>query len=137
MKTHIITVITSLLVGALIFSGCGKSEDTEPENLTEDVKALQELEKSSENIDNKDDAFTLMRELNQTMKGIRDKLLSMDANYRTATEEEKDKMEKEFEEANKEIDKSLKTIRENIKPYEENEEVSKMIQKLNEILISK
>ncbi|MFP4047305.1 MAG: hypothetical protein ACLFT4_06050 [Bacteroidales bacterium] len=136
MKSRILIIITSLLVGALIFSGC-KSEDTTPENLDEDVKALQELEKSSENLENTDDAFTLMRELNQTMKGIRDKLLSMDANYNTANEEEKKKMEKEFEDANKEIDKSLKTIRENIKPYEEEEEVSKMIQKLNEILISK
>ncbi|MFP4017991.1 MAG: hypothetical protein ACLFNL_02750 [Bacteroidales bacterium] len=136
MKSRILIIITSLLVGALIFSGC-KSEDKTPENLEEDVKALQELEKSSENLENTDDAFTLMRELNQTMKGIRDKLLSMDANYNTATEEEKKKMEKEFEDANKEIDKSLKTIKENIKPYEEDEEVSKMIQKLNEILISK
>ncbi|MFP4448936.1 MAG: hypothetical protein ACLFPH_09390 [Bacteroidales bacterium] len=136
MKSRILIIITSLLVGALIFSGC-KSEDTTPENLDEDVKALQELEKSSENLENTDDAFALMRDLNQTMKGIRDKLLSMDANYNTANEEEKKKMEKEFEDANKEIDKSLKTIRENIKPYEEEEEVSKMIQKLNEILISK
>ncbi|MFP3861283.1 MAG: hypothetical protein ACLFUW_10710 [Bacteroidales bacterium] len=136
MKSRILIIITSLLVGALIFSGC-KSEDTTPENLEEDVKALQELKKSSENLENTDDAFTLMRELNQTMKGIRDKVLSMDANYNTATEEEKKKMEKEFEDANKKIDKSLKTIKENIKPYEEDEEVSKMIQKLNEILISK
>ncbi|MFP4041553.1 MAG: hypothetical protein ACLFT6_02200 [Bacteroidales bacterium] len=136
MKSRILIIITSLLVGALIFSGC-KSEDKTPENLEEDVKALQELEKSSENLENTDDAFALMRDLNQTMKGIRDKLLSMDANYNTANEEEKKKMEKEFEDANKEIDKSLKTIRENIKPYEEEEEVSKMIQKLNEILISK
>ncbi|MFO8234362.1 MAG: hypothetical protein R6U04_03000 [Bacteroidales bacterium] len=135
MKTRL-TIITSLLLGIFIFSGCG-SEETTPENLDEDIKMLQELEERSGNIENKEEAFTLLRDLNQTMKSIRDKLLSMDAVYREASDEEKKRMEEEFEEANEQMDASLKVIRENIDPYKDGEEVSKMIEKLNEIMISK
>ncbi|MBS3769823.1 MAG: hypothetical protein V5A47_05465 [Bacteroidales bacterium] len=134
MKTRL-TIMTGILLSLFLFSGC-QSEST-PEDLQEDVKEIKRLEKQSENIENKEDAFELMRSLNQSMKSIRDKILEMDIKYRTASESEKKEMERKFEQSNAEIDESLKVISENIEPYKEDEKVSKMLDILNEIMISK
>lgn len=134
MKTRL-TIITSIFLSLLLFSGC-QSEST-PEDLQEDVKEIKHLETQSENIENKEDAFELMRNLNQAMKSVRDKILEMESNYRTASESKKKEMESEFEKANAEIDESLKVISKNVEPYKEEEEVAKMLDKLQEVMISK
>ncbi|MGM0531006.1 MAG: hypothetical protein ACQER7_06610 [Bacteroidota bacterium] len=134
MKTRL-TIMTGILLSLFLFPGC-QSEST-PEDLQKDVKEIKRLEKQSGNIENKEDAFELMRNLNQAMKSVRDKILDMDLKYRTASENEKKEMEREFEKANTEIDESLKVISENVEPYKDEEKVSKMLDILNEIMISK
>ena len=101
------------------------------------MKKIQEIEKKSENLSSADEAFTLLRNLNQAMKDVRDKILDLDKKYRTASEAEKQKMVNNFEQINQEIDKSLATIRENIKPYEDDPQVKNMIDKLENMLISR
>ncbi len=134
MKSQII-ITASLLLSLLFFPGC--KSDTSPSDLQEEVEVLKEIEKRSENIESENDAFNVLRDLNQTIKDIRDKILQMEEHYRKASENEKMQMEKEFEQANREIDRSLGIISKNTKPYKDNEDVSKMLDKLNEILISK
>jgi hypothetical protein len=134
MKTPI-TIITSIFLSLLLFSGCQSESSTE--GLQEEVKEIQRLEKESGNIKNKEDAFELMRNLNQTMKDVRDKILEMEANYRKASENERKEMESEFEKANAQINESLKIISENVEPYKDEEQVSQMLNKLQEVMISK
>ena len=134
MKTRL-TIITSIFLSLLLFSGC-QSEST-TENLQEEVKEIKRLEKQSKNIENKDAAFELMRNLNQTMKSVRDKILEMESNYRTASENRKQEMESEFEKANAEINESLKIISKNVEPYKDEKQVSQMLNKLQEVMISK
>ena len=134
MKTRI-TIITSVFLSLLLFSGC-QSESTS-DGLQEEVKEIQRLEEESGNIENNEDAFELMRNLNQTMKDVRDKILEMEANYRKATENERKEMESEFEKANAQINESLKVISENVEPYKDEEQVSQMLNKLQEVMISK
>lgn len=134
MKNQII-ITASLLLSLIFISGC--KSDSSPANLQEEVKVLKEIEKRSENIENKNDAFNVLRDLNQTVKDIRNKILKMEERYREASESEKAQIEKEFEQANKDIDRSLGIISENTDPYKDIEEVSKMLDKLNEVLISK
>ena len=103
----------------------------------EEVKTIQQIEERSADISNAEEAFVLMRELNQNMKDIRDQILSMEQKYRKASESEKQKLKSEFQEANTQIDQSLNVISGNIEPYKEDKRVSKMLDKLNEIMISK
>ncbi len=135
MKTHL-AIITSFLLSVLLFSGC-QSDKAKPADLQEDIKEMKLLAERSENLENKKEAFDLMKDLNQNMKDIRDKTMEMDMKYRSASENEKEEMERKFEEVTTKIDKHLGTIKKNIEPYEEDDEVAKMIEKLNEILISK
>ncbi len=134
MKTQII-ITASFLLSLIFFPGC-KPENS-PVNLQEEVRVLKEIEERSENIENKNDAFNVLRDLNQTVKDIRDKILQMEERYREASGNEKAQIEKEFEQANKEIDRSLGIISKNTEPYKDIEEVSKMLEKLHELLISK
>ena len=136
MKTQM-TFIASLLVSLLLFSGCQSEEEQQGATLQEEVKSIQQIEERSTNIDNPEEAFVLMRELNQTMKDIRDQILSMEQKYRTVSGSEKQQLKSEFNKANTQIDESLKVISQNIEPYEDDERVSKMLDKLNEIMISK
>jgi hypothetical protein len=136
MKTRI-TIIASLLVSILLFSGCQSEDEQQGTMLQEEIKTIQQIEERSANIDNPEDAFILMRDLNQTMKDIRDQILSVEEKYRMASESEKQQLKSEFQEANTQIDQSLKVISGNINPYKEDERVSKMLEKLNEIMISK
>ncbi|MCF8308356.1 MAG: hypothetical protein K9I68_05030 [Bacteroidales bacterium] len=134
MKTRLI-IITGFLLSIFLLGGCGSEKA--PEDLKTDVKEIQKLEKQSEDLSSADEAFSLLRNLNQAMKSVRDKILELDKKYRNASEAEKKKMVDNFTEINKEIDKSLKVIRKNIKPYEDDEQVSNMIDKLEGMLISK
>jgi len=136
MKTRI-TIIASLLVSILLFSGCQSEDEQQGAMLQEEIKTIQQIEERSANIDNPEDAFVLMRDLNQTMKDIRDQILSVEQKYRKASESEKQQLKSEFQEANTQIDQSLKVISGNINPYKDDERVSKMLEKLNEIMISK
>ncbi|MCF8230808.1 MAG: hypothetical protein K9J27_01370 [Bacteroidales bacterium] len=134
MKTRLI-IITGFLLSVFLLGGCGS--DKAPEDLKTDVKEIQKLEKQSEDLNSADEAFTLLRNLNQAMKSVRDKVLALDTKYRSASEAEKQKMVNEFEEINKKIDNSLGTIRKNIKPYEDDKQVKNMIEKLEGMLISR
>jgi outer membrane murein-binding lipoprotein Lpp len=136
MKTRI-TFIASLLVTILMFSGCQSEDKQQGAMFQEEVKTIQQIEERSADISNAEEAFVLMRELNQNMKDIRDQILSMEQKYRKASESEKQKLKSEFQQANTQIDQSLKVISGNIEPYKEDKRVSKMLDKLNEIMISK
>ena len=136
MKTQM-TFIASLLVSLLLFSGCQSEEEQQGAMLQEEVKSIQQIEERSANVSNPEEAFVLMRDLNQTMKDIRNQILSVEQKYRTVSESEKQQLESEFKKANTQIDQSLEVISSNIEPYKEEERVSKMLEKLNEIMISK
>lgn len=136
MKTRI-TFIASLLVSILLFSACQSEDEQQGPMLQEEVKSIQQIEERSANVSNPEEAFVLMRDLNQTMKDIRNQILSVEEKYRTVSESEKQQLESEFKKANTQIDQSLEVISSNIEPYKEEERVSKMLEKLNEIMISK
>ena len=102
MKNQII-VTASFILSLIVFSGC-KSESG-PLNLQEEVRVLKEIEMRSTNIENKNDAFNVLRDLNLNIKDIRNKILDMEERYREASENEKVQIEKEFEQANNEIDR--------------------------------
>jgi hypothetical protein len=136
MKTRI-SFIASLLVSILLFSACQSEDKQQGPMLQEEVRSIEQIEERSANINNPEEAFVLMRDLNQTLKDIRNQILSVEQKYRTVSESEKQQLESEFKNANKQIDQSLKVISSNIEPYKEDERVSKMLQKLNEIMISK
>ncbi len=135
MKTQI-TLITSLLLSLLFFSGC-QSEKKQGPLLQEELKAMKQIEQRSENIQNSEDAFIVLRDLNQTLKDIREGILTLENEYRAVSENEKQQIESEFNIVNSEINQSLNVISNNIEPYKEDERVSKMLVKLNEIMISK
>jgi hypothetical protein len=134
MKSQII-ITASLLLSLIFFTAC--NSESSPADLQEEVQALKEIEKRSEKIESKNDAFNVLRDLNLTIKDIRNKVLEMEERYREVSENEKKQMDKEFEQANREIDRSLGIISENSEPYKDHEDIAKMIDKLNEVLISK
>jgi len=135
MKTQIL-FLKSLIISLLLFSGC-QSEENQAAFLHEEVKTLKEIEQRSGRIENSENAFTVLRDLNQTLGDIRDEILSMEVTYREVSENEKQQLESEFNTAQSEIDRSLKVISTNIEPYKTDKRVSKMLVKLDEIMISK
>lgn len=135
MKTQI-TYITSLLLSLLLFSGC-QSEKKQGPLLQEEINTLKQIEQRSENIENPEDAFNVLRDLNQSLKDIRDEILTLENKYRMVSENEKQQLESEFINAKSEIDQSLNVISNNVEPYKGDERVSKMLEKLNQIMISK
>lgn len=135
MKTQI-KIITGLVLSLLLFSGC-QSEKKQGPLLQKELEAMKQIEQQSENIQNSEEAFTVLRDLNQTLKDIREATLSLENDYRTGSESKKQQLEREFNNANSEIDHSLSVISNNIDPFKEDERVSKMLVKLNEIMISK
>ena len=140
-------LISSLFLGLLIFSGCG-SDTTPMEDLKTASKEIDKIEKRSENVSSTDEAFQLMRDLNQEIKDVRGAVMALDAEYTdmkpgseefekvTQTEEYKQKVA-EFEKVNAQIDSSLATISKNMEPYKDKEQVDQMIQKLQDLLISR
>ncbi|MGC9343651.1 MAG: hypothetical protein ACP5E3_13185 [Bacteroidales bacterium] len=135
MKTQI-TFIVSLLISLLLLSGC-KSDDKQGPLLQKEINSLKQIELQSENIANSEDAFNILRDLNQTLKDIREGTLTFENDYRAVSENEKQQLETSFINAKNEIDQSLKVISNNIDPYKNDERVSKMLDKLHEIMISK
>src|SRR6056297_3014225 len=105
MKTQI-TFITSLLLSLLLFSGC-QSEEKQGPLLQEEVTTMKQIEQRSENIENSEDAFNVLRDLNQTLKDIRNEILTLEMKYRTVSENEKQQLENDFVSAKTEIDQSL------------------------------
>ncbi|MGM0650551.1 MAG: hypothetical protein ACQES1_08615 [Bacteroidota bacterium] len=134
MKTRV-TIISSFLLILFLFTAC--QSETKPESLDEDINEIEKIAERSENIQNKEDAFALIRDLNQNLKKVRDKILELDNKYNNASDAEKKSMERKFENQNKEINRHLKIISKNIEPYKEKKEVAKMLKKLNEIMITK
>ncbi|MCF8304009.1 MAG: hypothetical protein K9I94_12095 [Bacteroidales bacterium] len=134
MKARLI-IITSIVLSVFLITGCGGKKTVE--DLEQEAKNLETLAERSQNIDNADEAFKLLRDLNQTMKDVRGIILAMDATYRDASDSKKQEMTGEFEKVNNQIDKSLNTISENVEPFEDEEEVQKMLKKLEDLLISR
>lgn len=135
MKTQI-TFIFSLVVSLLLVSGC-KSEEKQGPLYQKEINSLKQIEQRSENIVNSEDAFNILRDLNQTLKDIREATLAFENYYRNVPENEQQQLENEFINAKNEIDQSLKVISNNIEPYENDERVSNMLDKLHQIMISK
>lgn len=135
MKTQI-TFIISLLMSLLLLFGC-KSDEKQGPLLQKEINSLKQIEQRSENIENSEDAFNILRDLNQTLKDIREGTLTFENDYRAVSENEQQQLETSFINAKNEIDQSLKVISNNIDPYKNDERVSKMLDKLHEIMISK
>lgn len=134
MKARLI-IITSFVLSVFLITGCGGKKTVE--DMKQEAKNLETLAERSQNINNAEEAFKLLRDLNQTMKDVRGIILAMDATYRDASDSKKQEMTGEFEKVNNQIDKSLNTISENVEPYEDEEEVQKMLKKLEDLLISR
>ena len=127
-------------------AGCGSENPMQ--QLKDAAKEINNIEERTENVQNKEEAFTILRDLNDAMKDVREAALSLDAEYsnmKVGSEEFQkakesadfqNKME-EFSKINADIDSSLATISENLDPYKKDEEVKKMLQKLQSLLISR
>lgn len=127
-------------------SGCGS--ETPMQDLRDASKEIDKLEEKSKNLKNKEEAFTLLRDLNNAMKDVREAALTLDSEYKNmkAGGEEIQKAKqsegfkktmKEFSKINADIDSSLAVISKNMEPYKEDEEVKKMLNKLQTLLISR
>lgn len=134
MKTRLI-LLTSVLLSVFILSSCGGKKTVS--DLEKEAKEIQKIEQRSKDINNEQEAFKLMRDLNQSMKDVREIVLEMDLKYNDVSDAEKQKMTSNFEKVNKEIDQSLSVINKNIEPYEDKEKVKNMLNKLNDLLISR
>ena len=136
MKRHLI--ITSILLSIVILSGCGKDEKSAISTLQSEVKEIQKIEQRSENIGSQEDAFNVLRDLNQSMKQVRDACLALDTEYRKSRDEaEKQQSLEQFTHLNQQIDESLSTISSNVEPYKDQEQIKQMLNKLRNLMISK
>jgi hypothetical protein len=127
-----------LLLTMLLLSACGGDKQGTLDKLRGEAKEIQNIEARSDQINSAEDAFNVLGDLNQSMKQVRDACLNLDAEYRETKETPaKDQMKKEFSQINRQIDQSLKTISKNLEPYKEKEEISRMLEKLREMMISK
>lgn len=145
MKARII-LISTLLAGMLFMTGCGS--ETPMQDLRNASKEIDKIEQQSENVQNTEEAFTVLRDLNGAMKDVREAALGLDDEYKNMkvggeefrkakeSQEFKQKMA-EFEKVNSEIDSSLAVISKNLEPYKDDEEVKKMLEKLQTLLISR
>ena len=141
-----LALISSLLVSILFLSGCGS--EAPMQDLRNAAKQIDQIEKQSENVQNKEEAFTVLRDLNDAMKDVREAVLGLDNEYKNMkvgseefqqakqSEDFKNKMA-EFEKINSGIDSSLAAISKNLEPYKDDEEVKKMLTKLQGLLISR
>jgi PBP1b-binding outer membrane lipoprotein LpoB len=145
MKVRLI-IISSLLASIIFMAGCGT--DNPMQDLKDASKEIDKIEKQSENIQNKEQAFTVLRDLNGAMKDVREAALALDNKYknmRVGSDEFKKAKQSEdfkqtmneFEKINSEIDSSLAAISKNLDPYKDDEEVKKMLSKLQSLLISR
>jgi len=145
MKARL-TILSILFTGMIFMAGC--ASETPMKDLRAAAKEIDNIEERSENVQNAEEAFTILRDLNGAMKDVRGAALSLDEEYTNMkvggeefqkakqSEEFKNKMS-EFNKINSDIDSSLATISENLEPYKEDEEVKKMLQKLQNLLISR
>lgn len=127
-------------------TGCGS--ETPMQDLRNASKEIDKIEQQSENVQNTEEAFTVLRDLNGAMKDVREAALGLDDEYKNMkvggeefrkakeSQEFKQKMA-EFEKVNSEIDSSLAVISKNLEPYKDDEEVKKMLEKLQTLLISR
>lgn len=130
-----------------MFSGCG-SDATPMDQLKEASKEIDNIEERSADLNSPEEAFKLLRELNQVMKDVRGAVMGLDKEYTDMKpgSEEFNKIQQsaefkqkmaEFEKVNAEIDNSLATISKNVEPYKEDKQVEDMLKKLEDILISR
>ena len=145
MKARLI-VISSLLVSMFLMASCGS--ETPMQDMRDAAKEIQKIEEKSKSVDNKEDAFTTLRDLNNAMKDVREAALALDNEYKNMkagseefkkakqSEDFQNKME-EFKKINSEINSSLAVISKNLDPYKKDEEVKKMLSKLQSLLISR
>lgn len=137
MNKHHLNMLPFLLT-MLLLSACGEDKQGTLDNLRAEAKEIQKIEARSDQINSEEDAFNVLRDLNQSLKQVRDECLDLDAEYRETKETPaKDQMKKEFSQINRQINQSLKTISKNLEPYKEKEEINRMLEKLREMMISK
>ena len=145
MKSRLI-IISSLLVSMFFIAGCGS--ETPMQDLKDAAKQIDKIEQQSENAQTKEEAFTVLRDLNDAMKDVREAVLTLDGKYKDMrvggeefkkakqSEDFKQTME-EFNQINSDIDASLAAISQNLEPYKDDKEVKKMLEKLQSLLISR
>ena len=118
------------------------------QDLKNAAKEIDKIEQRSENVQTKEEAFTVLRDLNGAMKDVREAVLGLDNKYKDMRVGGKEYQEAkqsadfkktmaEFEKINSDIDSSLAAISQNLEPYKEDEEVKKMLEKLQSLLISR
>ena len=124
---------------SMIFLSSCKEEPKEAINTLEDeAKEIENLAERSKDINNAEDAFVLLRDLNQAMKHVRDAVLLLDNQFNKIDDEaKKESIEERFAKVNKEIDNNLNTISKNLDPYKDSEKVDQMMKKLEQVMISK
>lgn len=145
MKARL-TILSIFLTGMIFMAG--RASETPMKDLREAANEIDNIAERSENVQGNEEAFTILRDLNGAMKDVREATLTLDAKYTNMkvggqefqeakqSEDFKNKME-EFNKINSNIDSSLATISENLEPYKKDEEVKKMLQKLQDLLISR
>lgn len=133
------SIIISLLIGIFLITGCADEKPQKAiETLNEELKEIDKLVERSENIENENDAFTLVRDLNKSMKDVRDAVLSMDSEYaELKNESQREKVKAQFAEANKKLDEKLQKISKNVEPFKDKPRVKQIMGKFHEVLISK
>ncbi len=145
MKMRLI-VISSLLAGMIFMAGCGS--ETPMKDMRSAAKEIDKIEQQSKQVQNKEEAFTVLRDLNGAMKDVRESALTLDEKYsdmKAGSEEfQKAKQSEDFQQTMQEfnkirsdIDASLAAISKNLEPYKDDKEVKKMLEKLQTLLISR
>ncbi|MFO8054253.1 MAG: hypothetical protein R6U19_03715 [Bacteroidales bacterium] len=146
MKNPIV-IISSLVLSLLIFNSCGSDA---PADHLADLEAInsniEKIAEKSESISSHEEAFTILRDLNQEIKSMRGTVLAIDEEYRDLSESEfeeakqspefKERMQR-FEQIMEKMDASLQKIKRNVEPYKSDRQVKNMIEKLENILISR
>ncbi|MGM0612127.1 MAG: hypothetical protein ACQESM_01320 [Bacteroidota bacterium] len=152
MKSRML-ILSTVIISMFFLAGCG--EESNPMQDLEGVsKNINKIEEKSEQIDNAEEAFTVLQNLNDELKNLRDASMSLDDKHRDVNptkakregidEDEQIKQSDDFERDMQKFDKitddinsSLKVISENVKPYKDDPEVKKMMGKVETIMITK
>ncbi|MFW6019561.1 MAG: hypothetical protein ACOCPM_03185 [Bacteroidales bacterium] len=154
MKSRML--ILSAIIGSMLFlASCGDEDKSTPMEKIEGIsKNIDKIEERSNEINNPEEAFTILQDLNNELKGLRDASMALDEKHRdidpvaakgeTIDEDEQiehsDEFEKDmqkFDEITDDINSSLKIISKNVKPYKDDPEVKKMMEKVETIMITK
>lgn len=152
MKSRVL-ILSAFIVSMFFLTGCG-GESTPIKNMEKASANIDSIADASENLNNADEAFTVLRGLTDELKSVRDASMTLDEKHRvkepvvakgeTMEKDEQIEQDEDFKKDMEKFDKitddissSLKTINENIQPYKEEKEVKKMLDKVETIMITK